>query len=121
VAAWRDFLERARDGEIAGAVVAGYLRERGLRGGARQIRTQLALVGDQLRGLEREAGAREAEVEAMFNPYWGPIFRAAREISHFGNQVQDFACIYTSRVSNFLHYPMDKYFLTPHAPLPHEV
>jgi HAD superfamily 5'-nucleotidase-like hydrolase len=121
VAAWRDFLERARDGEISGAAVSGYLRERGLRGGVRQIRTQLDRVGDQLRTLEREAGAREAEVEAMFNPYWGPIFRAAREISHFGNQVEDFACIYTSRVSNFLNYPMDKYFVTPHAPLPHEV
>jgi HAD superfamily 5'-nucleotidase-like hydrolase len=121
LAAWRDFLERARDGEVSGAVVSGYLRGRGLRGGARQIRSQLESVRGQLRELERDAGVREAEVEAMFNRNWGPVFRAGREISHFGNQVQDFACIYTSRVSNFLNYPMDKYFVTPHAAMPHEV
>jgi HAD superfamily 5'-nucleotidase-like hydrolase len=119
--AWRDFLERARDGEVSGAIVSGYLRERGLRSGARQIRSQLESIREQLRELERDTDAREAEVEAVFNPYWGPIFRAGREISHFGNQVEDFACIYTGRVSNFLHYPMDKYFVTPHAAMPHEV
>jgi 5'-nucleotidase len=121
LAAWRDLLERARDGEVPGAAVASYLRRRGLRAGAQQIHAQLDAVSEQLRDLEREAGAREVELEAGFNPYWGPIFRAGREISHFGNQVQEFACIYTSRVSNFLNYPMDKYFVTPHAAMPHEM
>jgi hypothetical protein len=121
LAVWRDFLERARDGEVSDAAVARYLRVRGLRGRRGQIRAQLATVLEQLSELEREVGAREADVEARFNRYWGPIFRAGREISHFGNQVEDFACIYTSRVSNFLNYPADKYFVTPHAAMPHEM
>jgi len=34
--------------------------------------------------------------------------------------VEEFACIYTTRVSNFLNYPMDKYFVTTHVYMPHE-
>jgi hypothetical protein len=32
----------------------------------------------------------------------------------------EFACIYTSRVSNFLNYPTDKFFARPVEVLPHE-
>jgi len=32
----------------------------------------------------------------------------------------EFACIYTSRVSNFLGYPADKFFSRPLEVLPHE-
>jgi hypothetical protein len=74
----------------------------------------------QIRELRRALGEFEAQIEQTFNPYWGPIFRAGRETSHFANQVREFACIYTTGVSNFLNYPLDKYFVTTHEFMPHE-
>jgi len=34
--------------------------------------------------------------------------------------VEQFACIYTSRVSNFLHYSPMQYFRSPRDLMPHE-
>lgn len=63
----------------------------------------------------------EVESERAFNPYWGPLFKVGRETSRFGDQVEDFACVYTVKVSNFLYYPTNKYFQTNRKVMPHEV
>jgi len=62
----------------------------------------------------------EHQAQAAFNPYWGHLFREGNELSRFGRQVREFACIYSSRVSNFLHYPVNYYFIAPHDRMPHE-
>lgn len=116
----RDFLERALEGEVSRRACERFLREHGRPSGARGTRQALERWQLEMDELGRRAGELEAEIDARFNPHWGSIFRAGREISHFGNQVGRFACIYTSRVSNFLNYPMDKYFVTGHESLPHE-
>ena len=36
-------------------------------------------------------------------------------------QVEDYACVYTSRVSNFLAYSPLRHFRTPRAQMPHEL
>jgi len=59
--------------------------------------------------------------DGAYNPYWGSLFREGRERSYFGHQVKDFACIYTARVSNFSHYPVDHYFQAPGEMMPHEL
>ena len=42
------------------------------------------------------------------------------ESSRFGEQIEDYACIYTSRASNFLYYSPMEYFRSPRAAMPHE-
>jgi len=54
------------------------------------------------------------------NPHWGSLFREGNENSRFGRQVREFACIYTSRVSNFLAYSGNTYFIAPEERMPHE-
>ncbi len=60
------------------------------------------------------------ELEDAFNPNWGMLFKSRAEHSLFGDQVEDFACLYTSRVSNFGQYSPYQYFRTPRDLLPHE-
>jgi 5'-nucleotidase len=76
---------------------------------------------DQLRETTEEQARLEAELQAAFNPYWGAIFREGAENSRFGEQVEDYACIYTSRVSNFLAYSPTQYFRSPRDHMPHEL
>ena len=66
------------------------------------------------------ARACSGTLRAAFNPHWESLFREGRAASRFGQQVMEFACIYTSRVSNFLGYPADKFFSRPLEVLPHE-
>ncbi|MCK7540889.1 MAG: HAD-IG family 5'-nucleotidase [Marinilabiliales bacterium] len=62
----------------------------------------------------------EDEIDMSFNPFFGELFREKTDLSLFAEQMTDFACIYTSRVTNILHYPPDEYFHIPIPMLPHD-
>lgn len=72
------------------------------------------------RDVTRELTSLEEEIERSYNPYWGFVFKEGNENSRFGEQVEDYACLYTSRVSNFLYYSPMQYFRAPRERLPHE-
>jgi hypothetical protein len=63
----------------------------------------------------------KAQLEARYNPHWGKLFKCGDINSRFGQQVKDFACIYTSAVSNFLAYPDSTYFRSTREVMPHEM
>jgi hypothetical protein len=48
------------------------------------------------------------------------VFKEGAENSRFGRQVENYACVYTSRVSNFLFYSPHQYFRAPRHWMPHE-
>ncbi len=73
-----------------------------------------------IRQTDDEMDRLEHQIEQAFNPFWGPLLKAAAENSRFGQQVEDFACVYTSRVSNFLQYAPFQHFRSPRDHLPHE-
>lgn len=73
-----------------------------------------ASLAGRIRSLRRK-------VEAAYNPYWGSVFREGSEASRFGHQLKDFACVYTSDVENFLHYPWNYYFQSPVSVMPHDL
>ena len=62
----------------------------------------------------------EQEVERGFNRYWGLTFKEGHENSRFGEQIEDYACLYTSRVSNFGFYSPVQYLRALRAAMPHE-
>jgi 5'-nucleotidase len=84
-----------------------------LRSSAAQ-RTRRQELVTQLIHLDRE-------LEAHFNPYWGPIFLARNELSIFGSQVNLYADLYTSSLSNFLAWSPLQYFRAQRPLMPHEV
>lgn len=74
----------------------------------------------RLRDLDDELEDLEAMVDKAFHPFWGSLFKAGPEMSSFGDQVEKYACVYTDRVSNFLHYSPLHYFRSPRDCMPHE-
>jgi 5'-nucleotidase len=92
---------------------------------AETARRRARLALDELRGALREVTEAydrlERELDLSYNSYWGPMFKEGNENSRFGEQVEDYACLYTSRVSNFLAYSPLRYFRAPRAKMPHEL
>jgi HAD superfamily 5'-nucleotidase-like hydrolase len=81
-----------------------------------------------LDGLRDRAGLMDAEVDSLesridhaYNSHWGSCLREGNENSRFGEQVNDYADLYTSRVSNFGPYSPLRYFRAPRRPMPHEI
>jgi HAD superfamily 5'-nucleotidase-like hydrolase len=70
--------------------------------------------------LLKKLDGAERDLEGNFNPYWGLIFKQGNENTLFGDQVEDYACLYTSRVSNFINYSPLHYFRAPRQLMPHE-
>lgn len=79
---------------------------------------------DLVRRAKRECGeiARilELDLEKGFNPYWGLHFKEGNENSRFGEQIEQYACLYTSRVSNFVFYSPLHFFRSQRELMPHE-
>ncbi|MBN1825196.1 MAG: HAD-IG family 5'-nucleotidase [Candidatus Eisenbacteria bacterium] len=75
----------------------------------------------EIADLAEQTATLWRECERRYNRIWGPLFREGNEPSRFGHQVRDFACVYTSRASNFLFYSKDHYFRSPVDLMPHEM
>ncbi|MGQ0508470.1 MAG: HAD-IG family 5'-nucleotidase [Myxococcaceae bacterium] len=86
----------------------------------KRLKTELERLRKALKEATQLADTLELEVEAGFNPYWGLLFKEGNENSRFGEQVEQYACVYTSRVSNFLHYSPMQYYRSPRDLMPHE-
>jgi HAD superfamily 5'-nucleotidase-like hydrolase len=86
----------------------------------RTVKELLDKLRAELRASMAEHTRLEAELDAAFNPHWGPLFREGNEISKFGEQVEAYACLYTSRVSNFRFYSPNRHFRGPRDRMPHE-
>lgn len=80
---------------------------------------------DKLRRSAKECAeigsTLEKAVEGGFNPSWGLLFKEGPENSRFGEQVEQYACLYTSRVSNFVFYSPMQYFRSPRDQMAHEL
>ena len=87
------------------------------------IRARAKVRLDRLRTHEDSVAAnvkqRSAEVDRAFNRYWGSVFAERYDASFFGSQLENYACLYTSRVSNFLFVSPNRYFRAPHGSMPH--
>jgi hypothetical protein len=86
----------------------------------KRLKADLDLVRRALKEATEIADTLERDVEEGFNPYWGLLFKEGNENSRFGYQVEQYACLYTSRVSNFLHYSPIQYYRSPRDRMPHE-
>jgi 5'-nucleotidase len=87
-------------------------------------RRRLKVELDTLRRALRDDQSRLDEVagslEAGINRFWGLTFKEGHENSRYGEQTEDYACLYTSRVSNFAYYSPVERFRSPRAAMPHE-
>lgn len=59
-------------------------------------------------------------LESAFNPLWGSIFRDGYQQTRFADQIQQYACAYTGRISNLYLVDPTTALYAPVPTLPHE-
>jgi 5'-nucleotidase len=86
-----------------------------------RIKRSIDRVRGRLRLADAELQAIERRIDQRFHPFWGSLLKEYNEQSSFGAQVEEYACLYTSRVSNFLAYSPQQYFRSPRDYMSHEL
>jgi hypothetical protein len=86
-----------------------------------RIKRSVERVRGHLRQIDAEARVIEAEIDRHFHPYWGSLLKEAHDRSSFGDQVEEYSCLYTSRVSNFMSYSPLQHFRSANDRMAHEL
>ena len=108
-------LDRRLDREDAGDRARVLLEEE-----RRRTKSELERLRRALRTCTEITDVLERDIELGFNPYWGLMFKEGNENSRFGSQVEQYACLFTSRVSNFLYVSPMQHFRAQRDRMPHE-
>jgi 5'-nucleotidase len=112
---YKDIVRRLEEAKETKAPAAQLEAERGrIKRAVERIRGQMRVIDGELIRLERDISKR-------FHPYWGSLLKEGSETSSFGDQVEEYACLYTSRVSNLNQYSPLQFFRSPRDLMPHEL
>ncbi len=103
-------LQRAETG-YAKAIEAGSASA--IKGQLHELRATLLELDQRVIELAREAGQ-------LGNRRWGLLLRAGNDKSRMARQLERYADIYMSRVSNLLYYTPFAYLRAPAGVLPHD-
>ncbi|NUO52031.1 MAG: 5'-nucleotidase, partial [Polyangiaceae bacterium] len=85
-----------------------------------RVKRTVERIRGQMRQIDHQVTELERAIDACFHPYWGSLMKEADDRSSFGDQVEDYACLYTSRVSNFYGYSPLQHFRSARDRMAHE-
>jgi 5'-nucleotidase len=88
--------------------------------GAAALDAELGQLKARLAELDTRIGPLAIESQARPNRRWGLPMRAGNDKSHLARQVERYADVYTSRVSNFLRPGPYVFLRSPRGSLPHD-
>ena len=86
----------------------------------RELRKAMADVRQQLVALDLRIGELAKQSAELGSKRWGLLMRAGNDKSRLAFQMERYADIYTSRVSNFMRYTPFVYLRSPRGSLPHD-
>lgn len=88
--------------------------------GSEDLEASLRSVNEESQELDARISPLARASGEMGNPTWGPLMRAGNDKSLFARQVERYADVYTSRVSNFLATTPFGYLRAARGSLPHD-
>ena len=85
-----------------------------------ELEARLLTLRARLLPLDQEIAPLAKAATELTNNRWGLLTRAGNDKSHLARQVERYADVYTSRVSNFLRATPYVYLRSPRGSLPHD-
>lgn len=89
--------------------------------GEKVAKSEVHAEFDKIEKLDKKIGSLIKSYESNFNPYWGEVMRAGAEPSIYASQIERYACIYMTKVSDFLNYNPRTYFRPKKRKMSHEM
>ncbi|MGH7268936.1 MAG: 5'-nucleotidase domain-containing protein, partial [Polyangiaceae bacterium] len=86
-----------------------------------RVKRAIERVRGRLKHVDAELKIIERRVDQRFHPFWGSLLKEESQQSSFGAQVEEYACLYTAKVSDFLLYSPQQYFRGPRDQMAHEL
>ena len=96
------------------------LRMARTNGRGREVSAELEEVQARVRELDEQISPLARAATGLGNEIWGPIMRAGKDKSLYARQVERYADVYTSRVSNFGYETPYAYLRAARGSLPHD-
>ncbi len=87
---------------------------------AEDLERRMHETREELVALDAEIGPLARAASQMDNERWGLLLRTGNDKSHLARQIERYADIYTSRVSNLLAFTPFVYLRSPRTSLPHD-
>ena len=84
------------------------------------LAARAATIRDELTALDARIAPLAKAASELGNAEWGLLLRAGNDKSYLARQVERYADVYTSRVSNFLAATPFVYLRSPRGNLPHD-
>ncbi len=85
-----------------------------------ELEEQMQAIRQSLGELDGEIAPLARASSELLNPRWGLYLRAGNDKSHLARQIERYADVYTSRVSNLLEHTPYVYLRSPRGSLPHD-
>lgn len=112
---------RVHDAQIAKSVERGDRNRASFLEKERQkIYERVVEKASDLASFDETIKSKIQERESRIHPVWGELMKVGTEKSRFAQQVEQYACMYSSRVSNLRFYSPFKRFSSPHETMPHD-
>jgi HAD superfamily 5'-nucleotidase-like hydrolase len=86
----------------------------------KELESRITRMRNRLAKLDQQIAPLATAARAIGNGRWGPLMRAGNDKSHLARQVERYADIYMSRVSNFLSQTPFTYLRSRRGSLPHD-
>ena len=90
-------------------------------GGGRDVQVAYSKVTTEATKLDEQIAPLARAAGELGNPIWGPLMRAGNDKSLFARQVERYADVYASRVSNFRAETPYAYLRAARGSLPHDL
>jgi len=91
-----------------------------MQGNPKKLHAEMDELWKEMVELDHQIGELAQASSQLMNPHWGLLMRAGNDKSHLTRQVENYADIYMSRVSNFLRITPFAYLRSPRPGLPHD-
>lgn len=82
---------------------------------------RISALQDMITEVDTQISQLIRKQQALYNPNWGQLMRAGNEESYFAYQMERYACVYMSKISDLFELSPRTYFRAPRRPLSHEV
>lgn len=87
---------------------------------SKDAKQRLQVLRKEVQTLDEAIAPLAKEAVELVNGRWGLLMRAGNDKSHLARQVERYADVYTSRVSNFAYHTPFFYLRAPRGSLPHD-